>query len=79
MRLGYDIYLSERVKELLDEGTLDQIMDQVMEDMKGELIATLPSDSSTRESLYHEIHALGRMRLRLTTLVNDLTMARGDI
>lgn len=75
MRLGYDLALSERLKEFLDEGTLNRIMDQVMEDMKGELIATHPSDSATREILYHEIHALGRVRLRLSTIVSDLLMA----
>lgn len=75
MRLGYDIHLSERIKELLDEGTLDQIMDQVMEDLKGEFIATLPKDSDSRELLYHEIHALGRVRIRLATVVQDLLMA----
>lgn len=75
MRLGYDMSLSERAKELLDEGTLDKIMEQVAEDMKGELIATLPSDSATREQLYHEIHALGRVRLRLASVIQDLLMA----
>lgn len=79
MRLGYDSSLSMRVKELLDEGTLDEIMDQVLEDLKEELI-TSPSDATTtREALYHEIHALTRVRLRMQTVVNDLMLAeRGE-
>lgn len=79
MRLGYDSSLSMRVKELLDEGTLEQIMDQVLEDLKEELIAS-PSDAiASREALYHEIHALTRVRLRMATVVSDLIMAeRGE-
>lgn len=77
MRLGYDISLSERIKEFLDEGTLNQIMDQVVEDMKDELVASHPSDLAIREQLYHEIHAMQRVRLRLNTVVNDLLFAEG--
>lgn len=79
MRLGYDISLSERVKELLDEGTLDQIMSQVITDLEGEWKTTLPQDSATRELIYHEIHALTRVNIRLKSLVNNLLMAeRGE-
>lgn len=77
MRLGYNISLSESVKRLLDEGALDQIMDQVLEDMKEELIQTAPPDSNTREQLYNEIHALQRVRIRLGAVVNDLLFAEG--
>lgn len=80
MRLGYDVQLSQRVKELLDEGTLEQIMDQVLDDLKEELITSPSSATDTREALYHEIHALTRVRLRLSAVVNDLLMAeRGEI
>ncbi len=77
MRLGYDISLCERVKVLLDEGTLDQIMDQVIDDLEGEWKSTLPQDSTTRESIYHEIHAMGRLRIKMKTLVNELLFAEG--
>lgn len=80
MRLGYDVHLSQRVKELLDEGTLEQIMDQVLEDLKEELITSPSGATDAREALYHEIHALTRVRLRLSTVVNDLMIAeRGEI
>lgn len=79
MRLGYDSNLSMRVKELLEEGTLEQIMDQVTADLKEELIASPPEAALTREALYHEIHALNRVRLRMATVVSDLMMAeRGE-
>lgn len=77
MRLGYDISLCERVKELLNEGTLDQIMDQVIKDLEGEWKSTLPQDSITRESIYHEIHAMDRLRIKMKTLVNELIFAEG--
>ncbi len=80
MRLGYDVQLSMRVKELLDEGTLQQIMDQVLDDLKAELVQSAPEAVALREQLYHEIHALNRVNLRLQTVVNDLVMAeRGEI
>lgn len=80
MRLGYDVQLSMRVKELLDEGTLRQIMDQVLDDLKAELVESAPEATALREQLYHEIHALNRVNLRLQTVVNDLVMAeRGEI
>lgn len=77
MRLGYNISLSERIKELLDEGTLNQIMDQVVEDVKEELIQTAPHDTTTREQLYNEVHALQRVRIRLAAIVQDILFAEG--
>lgn len=74
MRLGYDMSLSIRVKELLDEGTLNQIIAQVQEDLDGEWKSTSPSDSATRELIYHEIHALNRFSMRMQSIVNDLLM-----
>lgn len=77
MRLGYNISLSERIKELLDEGTLNQIMDQVVEDVKEELIQTAPHDTATREQLYNAVHALQRVRIRLAAIVQDILFAEG--
>lgn len=75
MRLGYDYSLSIRIKELLDEGTLSEILDQVTGEIKEELFQTAPPDSATRELLYHEIHAMQRLRLRLNSVINDLYVA----
>lgn len=75
MKAGYDITLSERVKELLDEGTLTQIIALVQSDLEGEWRSTPPEASSTRELIYHELHALNRLNIRLSTVVGDLLMA----
>lgn len=75
MRTGYSYSLSIRVKELLDEGTLDEILNTVTEDIKEELFQTAPSDSATREILYHETHAMQRIQLRLKSVINELYMA----
>lgn len=75
MRTGYSYSLSIRVKELLDEGTLDEILNTVTEDIKEELFRTAPSDSATREILYHEAHAMQRIQLRLKSVIADLYMA----
>lgn len=75
MRLGYDISLSERVKELLDEGTLDQICSQVIDDLDGEWKSTSPQDTATRESIYHQIHAMNRLQIKMKSLVNELLFA----
>lgn len=75
MRLGYSYSLSIRVKELLDEGTLSEILDQVTEDIREELFQTAPHDSATREILYHETMAMQKVRLRLQAVINDLYMA----
>lgn len=75
MKLGYDVTLSERVKELLDEGTLSQIIALVQSDLEGEWKSTPPEASSTRELIYHELHALNRINIRLNTILGDLLMA----
>lgn len=73
--MGYNISLGPRVKELLDEGTLDEILDQVGKDITGELVNSLPGESALRESLYQELHVLSRIRIRLSSVVSDLLMA----
>jgi hypothetical protein len=75
MKVGYDIMLSQRIKELLDEGTLTQIIAQVQSDLEGEWLKTPPEASATRELIYHELHALNRINIKLATVVSDLLMA----
>lgn len=75
MKVGYDVTLSYRVKELLDEGTLTQIIAQVQSDLEGEWLHTPPEASDTRERIYHELHALNRVNIKLATVVSDLLMA----
>lgn len=71
-KVGYGIWLSERVRELLDEGTLSQLFQCVEDDLKGEWISSPPEDTELRERIYNQIHALSRVRLRMEILVNDL-------
>lgn len=75
MKTGYDVTLSERVKELLDEGTLAQIIALVQSDLEEEWKSTPPEASASRELIYHELHALNRINIRMSTVVNDLLMA----
>lgn len=78
LKLGYDLYLSARVEELLEEGTLEEIIKLVESDLKGEWVSTSPGDSETRELIYHELHALNRLQLKLTAVVDSLKFARRD-
>lgn len=76
MKAGYSIYLTDRVKELLDEGTLDEVLNLVRADLEREWVSTAPSDVSTRESTYHELHALSRVEIRLKSIISDLIFSR---
>lgn len=78
-KIGYPVHLSERVEELLREGTLDEILTIIQNDIDKEWKATPPGDSQTRELLYHESHALNRLNLKLAVIVESLAMSRrGD-
>ena len=77
-RWGYPMYLSERVEELLREGTLMEIIGFVKEEIQREWIQTPPSDTTARELAYHELHALYRVELRLSAILDSLKMQRGD-
>ena len=68
--MGVPIYLSERVNELLQEGTLTEIFSLIDADIKHEW-SQMPTQDQ-RDALYHEIQALGRLRIKLETLVNNL-------
>lgn len=75
-KLGLPIYLSERVNELLNEGTLTELFNLIDGDIKDEWLR-LPS-TDAREALYHEAQALTRVRLKIETLVNNLRFQRSN-
>ncbi len=77
-KMGYSLYLSERVEELLREGTLQEILKLVECDLQEEWKRTPPNDTNTRELIYHEIHALNRIDLKLQAIVDSLSFARRD-
>lgn len=72
MKLGHSVYLSERVYELLEEGTLAEVFKIVEDELKGSWAATPPGDSVARESVYHQLHALSLLRMRLESLVTEI-------
>lgn len=72
MKVGYDVWLSERVKELLDEGTIPQLFTIIENDLKLEWMQSPSDKPDERERLYHQIHALNLLRIRMETLVNNL-------
>lgn len=73
-RMGLPIYLSERTQELLNEGTLSEIINLIESDLKDAWGQT--PDTAQREALYHELQALTRVRLKITTLVDNLRFQR---
>lgn len=75
-RMGLPIYLSERAQELLNDGTLTEIFMLIEGDMKEEWGRT--PEATQREALYHELQALTRVRLKLTTLVDNLRFQRDN-
>jgi phosphoribosyl-ATP pyrophosphohydrolase len=77
-RWGYPMYLSERVEELLREGTLDEILQFIKRDMQEEWIKTPPAETQARELIYHELHALNRVELKLQAILSSLKSQRGE-
>lgn len=75
MRIGYDITLNERVKELLTDGTITQILAIIEKDIEGEWKHS--SDLEDRERIWHELHALNRVNLKLQSIVGELIMQEG--
>ena len=68
-RMGVDLWLSERAQELINEGTLTEIMNLIESDIKDEW--GQHPEAERREALYHELQALSRVRLKFATLVNQ--------
>lgn len=78
MKRNTDIYLSERVQELLKDGSLTQIIEHVRSELNDEWRNSHPNETQERELIYHEIHALNRVETMLQTVVQDLLFQRGD-
>lgn len=76
IKFGYSHYLSDRVEELLTEGTLEELLKLIESDLDQEWKSTPPEDSKTRELLYHEVHALNRIHIKMATIVDSLKMAK---
>lgn len=72
MKVGYSVYLGQRVLELLDEGTLSEVFDLIDKDLRDGWATTPPQDTVTRESIYHQLHALTLLRIKLETVVTEI-------
>ncbi len=74
MKLGYDIAISERLEELLKDETFGELLRLVENDLKDEIFRTPEEDQ--RNQIYHEMHALNRVKLKLSSVVDSLKMER---
>lgn len=72
MKFGYDVFLSERVRELLDEGTISEIIKLVDQDLRDSWAATPPEATVLREQIYQQIHSLSLLHTKMETLVQNL-------
>jgi hypothetical protein len=78
IKFGYSSYLTDRVEELLTEGTLDEILKLIEKDLDLEWKATPPDDPKARELIYHEVHALNRLHLKMASIVDSLKFAKRE-
>ncbi len=78
MKRVNDVYLSERVGELLRDDSLKRIIQHVRDELNQEWLATAPLETNERESIYHELHALDRVETMLNAVVQDLLFQRGE-
>lgn len=74
MKFGYDIALSERLEELLEDETFGELLRMVESELKEEIFQS--PDSTERDQVYHEMHALNRIKVRLSAIVDSLKMER---
>lgn len=74
--MGIPIYLSERARELFQEGTFSEIMQLIETDLKEEWAQT--PEPERRETLYHELQALTRVNLKVKVLVDNLLFQRSE-
>lgn len=74
MKMGYDLAISERLEELLKDETFGELLRLVEADLKDEIFLTAEQDQ--RDQIYHEMHALNRVKLKLSSVVDSLKMER---
>lgn len=80
MKIGYDVYLSDRVNELLEEGTIKEVFKLLEDDLKGSWLSTAPDDTETRENIYRQLHSLNLLQIKMDTLVTNIKYpSLGDI
>lgn len=75
MRVGYDVSMTERARELLTDGTITEILALIEKDIEGEWKHS--SDLEAREKAWHELHALHRINLKLQAMVGEILLQEG--
>ncbi|WIC41649.1 hypothetical protein [Pseudomonas phage HZ2201] len=73
-RFGYSLVLTDAAQQMVRENVLPELFRIVQEEIEGEWKATAPKDSETRESIYHELHALNRVQLRIQAILDSITL-----
>lgn len=75
-KFGYPVHLTDRIEQLLDDGTLQEIFNIVEGEINLEWKRTPPNDSTGREGLYHELQALYRIQTKLQTIIDSLKFSK---
>ncbi|ATW62320.1 hypothetical protein [Pseudomonas phage ZCPS1] len=73
-RFGYSLVLTDAAQQMVRENVLPELFRIVQEEIEGEWKATAPKDSETREAIYHELHALNRVQLRIQAILDSITL-----
>lgn len=73
-KLGYSMVLTEAVEQQVRSEILPELFALVQAEIEGEWKSTAPSDADRREAIYHELHALNRVQLRVQIILDSITM-----
>lgn len=73
-KLGYSMVLTEAVEQQVRSEILPELLGLVKAEIESEWQSTLPSDTDRREAIYHELHALNRVQLRIQSIIDGITM-----
>lgn len=73
------INLGARADALLRDEAFSTSCQRLKDDLISSWQTTKPHETATRESIWHELRAVDRMRDRLTTMHSDGRLAQRDI
>lgn len=73
-KFGYSLVFTDAVAQSVRDNILPELLKAVKEEIEGEWQVTLPNDTERREQIYHELHALTRVQLRVQAVLDSLKM-----
>lgn len=76
LKYGYPVHLTDRIEQLMDDGTLLELFKIIEGEIDQEWKRTPPDAQSARELLYHELQALYRIQIKLQTIIDSLKYAK---